>query len=165
MKRCIDSDSVLDRLMPVLAFLTVALWGAGYQPAVAEESPRARCAEIAQPTGPAQAHSGTAAAKADGGQAAATPQGSPGMRVYVDPETGEFTVPPTEARAVEAPAPEAATSTSHEGLVEVRSPVPGGGFMVDLQGRFRSPLTATLGADGKVMMAHAPCVSASRDGE
>jgi hypothetical protein len=83
------------------------------------------------------------------------------MRVYVDPETGEFTVPPKEARAAEAPAPEAAFSTSHEGLVVIPSPVPGGGVMVDLKGRFRSPLTATLGADGKVEMRHRPCVPTS----
>ena len=58
-----------------------------------------------------------------------------------------------------------AYSTSHEGLVETPSPVPGGGVMVDLQGRFLSPLTATVGADGKIEMRHAPCVEASEDKE
>ena len=37
-------------------------------------------------------------------------------------------------------------STSHQGLVE--KPAPGGGMMIDLQGRFRSAATATAGADG-----------------
>ncbi len=165
MKRCIYFGPAADRLMAILALATVALWGAGHQPAVAEESPLTRCAEIAQPTGPAQAQSGAPAAKADGGQAAAAPQVSPGMRAYVDPETGELTVPPDDVRAAEAAAAAAAFSTSHEGLVEVPSPVPGGGVMLDLKGRFRSPLTATLSADGKVTMAHVPCVPASRDGE
>jgi hypothetical protein len=139
----------------------LTLWGVGHQPAVAEESPRIRCAGSAQETGSGQARSDTATAKQDEGQVSGTPQGSPGMRVYVDPETGEFTVPPKEARAVEAPAPEAAFSSSHEGLVEVRSSVPGGGILLDLQGRFRSPLTATLGTDGKLKMQHGPCAPTS----
>jgi len=32
--------------------------------------------------------------------------------------------------------------------------VPGGGVKVDLQGRFRSPLIATVGADGKLKTQH-----------
>ncbi len=43
--------------------------------------------------------------------------------------------------------------------------MPGGGVMIDLKGRFRSALTATLSADGKVMMAHVPCMPVARDGE
>jgi hypothetical protein len=44
--------------------------------------------------------------------------------------------------------PSAAFSRSSAGLVETRSP--GGGVMVDLQGRFQSPLIATVGTDGQV---------------
>jgi hypothetical protein len=47
-----------------------------------------------------------------------------------------------------------ALSTSHQGLVEAPSPVPGGGVMVDLQGRFRSMLFATIGPDGRVKIMH-----------
>lgn len=41
-----------------------------------------------------------------------------------------------------------AVSTSHEGLFE--EPAPGGGIMVDLQGRFRSLSIATTDADGNL---------------
>jgi hypothetical protein len=32
--------------------------------------------------------------------------------------------------------------------------VPGGGVKLDLQGRFHSPLAATIGPDGKLKMQH-----------
>ncbi|HET6349857.1 MAG TPA: hypothetical protein VFH88_12305 [Candidatus Krumholzibacteria bacterium] len=49
-----------------------------------------------------------------------------------------------------------AASTSAEGLVEVKSPVKGGGTMVNLQGRFQNAMTMTVDANGKVVSA--PCV-------
>ena len=55
------------------------------------------------------------------------------------------------------PTPQEGLSTSAEGLEVVPSPVPGGGVMIDLKGRFRSELTATLGPDGKVEIQHGPC--------
>lgn len=45
---------------------------------------------------------------------------------------------------------------SSEGLTETPSSVEGGGVQVDLQGRFRSPRTATIGPDGKVRIGHEP---------
>lgn len=81
------------------------------------------------------------------------------MRVYIDPVTGEFAEPPAGA----APALSASSSTSHAGLVETRSRVPGGGVTVDLQGRFRSSLVATMGTDGKIAIRHLPCVQDSDD--
>lgn len=51
-----------------------------------------------------------------------------------------------------------AVSTSDQGLVEERSPVPGGGVMVNLQGRFQNAETATIDASGKL---HAECGNGS----
>jgi hypothetical protein len=78
------------------------------------------------------------------------------MRIYRDPVTGEVGEPPAEAPAQGPLPPDEALSTSSEGLVETLSPAPGGGVMVDLQGRFRSPLIATRDAEGKVTIRHLP---------
>jgi len=78
---------------------------------------------------------------------------SEAQRVYIDPETGEFTTPPErEIATARKQALTAASSTSHEGLEE--RPAPGGGTMVDLKGRFRSPLTATIDSNGKIKIEH-----------
>ena len=80
---------------------------------------------------------------------------SEAQRVYIDPETGEFTNPPEqEAGTARKRALPAASSTSHQGLEEKPSPVEGGGTMVDLKGRFRSPLTATTDNNGKIKIQH-----------
>jgi hypothetical protein len=73
-----------------------------------------------------------------------------GMRAHIDPRTGAIVREPV---APQAPAglPTAA-SQSAEGLVE--RPAPGGGVMLDLQGRFLSPITATAAPDGA---PHAEC--------
>jgi len=78
------------------------------------------------------------------------------MRIYRDPVTGELGDPPAEAPAQVSLPPDDALSTSSEGLVETPSPGPGGGVMVDLQGRFRSPLIATQDAEGKITIQHLP---------
>lgn len=49
-----------------------------------------------------------------------------------------------------------AISTSGEGLVEEKSPVQGGGVMVNLQGRFQNAMTIEKDANGNIT---APCVS------
>src|SRR5690242_12076903 len=72
-------------------------------------------------------------------KSAAAPTHQSGVRVYVDPQTGRRTSQPTpEARraaaAIDAQNP--AFNHSSEGLVE--RPLPGGGFIVDLEGRFQS---------------------------
>jgi hypothetical protein len=109
-------------------------------------------AEEGQPSVAAPGHAGTTAD-------VAPPKVAPGgMRAFIDPQTGRFVsepapgTPPLEL----SPAELNAFSTSDQGLVEVPSTVPGGGVKVDLQGRFQSPLTATVGADGKVTIGHAP---------
>jgi hypothetical protein len=78
------------------------------------------------------------------------------MRIYRDPVTGALGEPPAEAPAQGPLPPDEALSTSSEGLVETPSPAPDGGVMVDLQGRFRSPLIATQDAEGKVTIRHSP---------
>ncbi len=151
MKRHTNYELVVDRLVIVLGLLTLTLWGLGSQSAIAEDSPQVRCADNAQQIGSERVR----------------PKESPGMRAYLDPVTGEFGVPPSweeEALGTEAlVAPGAPASTSDAGLVETPSPVPGGGVMVDLQGRFQSPLVATIGTDGKMTMRHLPCVQDSDD--
>ena len=84
----------------------------------------------------------------------ATPQGAAGMRVYIDPETGEFGVPPPEAAPPEA-GPDAALqlqslSTPSEELVEVPGTTEAGGFTLELNGQFQRDLTITPDADGKL---------------
>jgi hypothetical protein len=90
------------------------------------------------------------------GQPAGAIEGASGMKIYRDPVTGELGDPPAEAPDQVSLPPNDALSTSSEGLVETPSPVPGGGSMVDLQGRFRSPLIATQDAEGKITIQHSP---------
>ena len=64
------------------------------------------------------------------------PAGSSGMKVYIDPETGEFLDSPPERLPAEIQrADEEAISTSSEGLEIREVDKPGGGFMIDLKGR------------------------------
>jgi hypothetical protein len=71
-----------------------------------------------------------------------------GQWIHVDPQTGRRVAPPAPSTAI--PLAHPAFSTSHQGLVE--RPSPGGGVMVDLQGRFRSGATAAIGPDGKPVL-------------
>ena len=76
-------------------------------------------------------------------------QGAAGMRVYIDPETGEFGVPPPEA------GPEAALqlqslSTPSEELLQVLGTTQAGGFTVELNGQFQMDLTIIPDTDGKI---------------
>ncbi len=71
------------------------------------------------------------------------------MRVYIDPETGEFAVPPLEA-APEAALQSQSLSTPSEELVEVPGTTEAGGFTVELNGQFQRLLTVTPDADGKL---------------
>lgn len=83
------------------------------------------------------------------------PRSLGGFRATVDPSTGEFLKnPPPQAAVPLTPGERNAASRSHEGLV-VRPHPQGNGEYVDLQGRFQSPLMATVGPDGKIIMFHA----------
>jgi hypothetical protein len=65
-----------------------------------------------------------------------------GFKAYVDPVTGENLERPDDAMPpLEL---DASHATSDHGLREIVSPEPGGGVSVDLQGRFRVPLEATV---------------------
>lgn len=81
----------------------------------------------------------------------------PGMRIYIDPQTGKLvsTPPPSQEPVPLSPQEVHARSTSSEGLVEVPSDKPGGGVSVNLQGRFQTPLVATIDASGKLKVRHA----------
>lgn len=87
---------------------------------------------------------------------AAVNEGTPGMKVYIDPRTGRILTepPPGTAPLQLTPNEQNALSTSHQGLVEVPSSSPGGGVKLDLQGRFQSPLIGTIDANGKVKIQH-----------
>jgi hypothetical protein len=145
-------------LMSTLAFrsaLAFSLFCAGgIQPTLTAEW---------RPTGAetTQAPSSTTLVPEHDEQAAGAVEGAAGMRIYLDPETGEPRDPPTEAMDQVSLPPDDALSTSSEGLVETPSPVPGGGVKLDLQGRFRSPLIATQDAEGKVTIQHLPSGSSA----
>jgi hypothetical protein len=73
------------------------------------------------------------------------------MMIYLDPQTGAILKEPPPG-SVPLPLSERernALSTSHDGLVQVPSALPGGGVKIDLQGRFQKPLVATVDANGK----------------
>jgi hypothetical protein len=86
----------------------------------------------------------------------AVPKGASGMIIHIDPQTGELRKAPASDTVPLQLSPQErnAFSTSHQGLVEMPSPVPGGGVKLDLQGRFQSPLVVTIGPDGKFKMQH-----------
>jgi hypothetical protein len=75
-----------------------------------------------------------------------------GVIVHIDPKTGEVIAPPTGVLPGQVAQPEAAKLASE--LKESQSPIPGGGVMIELDDRFRSPLTATIDADGKLRFEH-----------
>ncbi len=74
----------------------------------------------------------------------------PTQRVYFDPETGRLTNKPPPGAVPFALGPEElnAISTSQVGLVQRAAP--GGGTMIDLQGRFQTMSVATMAPDGSV---------------
>jgi len=81
--------------------------------------------------------------------------GQSGYRVYIDPATGRFLDHPVGGGALQlTPELQNAVSTSGAGLQEV--PAPGGGMMVDLQGRFQNVMSASEMANGKL---NAPCLT------
>lgn len=80
-----------------------------------------------------------------------------GMMGYIDPETGQITSTPRTPKQAPielSPEMENAISTSSEGLEEKKSPLPSGGYYIDLEGRFQSPLIGTHDKDGKINFVH-----------
>jgi hypothetical protein len=135
---------LLTSLLVVAASFAVAA-----RPAFSEEGPPVFF-------GQTQTGSGTSVPQPPAEKPAAVPEGASGMRVHIDPRTGAILKEPAPGSV---PLPlsareQNALSTSHEGLVQVPSSVPGGGVKIDLQGRFQSPLIGTIDANGKVQMHH-----------
>ncbi|MBA2592425.1 MAG: hypothetical protein H0U97_09305 [Gammaproteobacteria bacterium] len=88
------------------------------------------------------------------------PKISAGFKAYVDPVTGETLERPHEmAPALEL---DAMHTTSDRGLREIVSPEPGGGVSVDLEGRFRVPLEATVTPDRRPSIRHRDVPEAPR---
>jgi hypothetical protein len=80
-----------------------------------------------------------------------------GYVVHIDPATGRLaSTPQGTAPAMFDEEMRNRLSTSSEGLVEKPSPVPGGGTMVDLQGRFQNAFVAAVNDSGRV---EATCVA------
>jgi hypothetical protein len=78
------------------------------------------------------------------------PAAGAASRVYRDPVTGEFTVPPPEVKVPTAPVTvREATSTAPTPTMK-ETAVEGGGTKLDLQGRFRSYVSATKDSEGKI---------------
>jgi hypothetical protein len=130
-------------------FVTVAAgWLLVARPAVSGEGQ--------PPPGLGQSTSGVAASQQPAEKAAEVPAGASGMTIYIDPQTGAILKKPAPGTVPLQLTPELqnALSTSHDGLVEVPSSVPGGGVKVDLRGRFQSPLLGTIDAHGKTKIQH-----------
>jgi hypothetical protein len=88
--------------------------------------------------------------------AADQPNAPAGMIGHTDPATGAIVkeAAPGSAPLVMNPAELNARSTSHQGLTEQMGTESGGGVMIDLKGRFQSPLIGSIGPDGKPRMGH-----------
>lgn len=125
--------------MSRLAILWVAL---SFLSHLTEGSPLVR-AEDARP-----AAVGTPVAQAPKGAESTSLAGSSAQKAYIDPDTGELI--PRPARVAPAQRDSIQPSTlgaSTDGMQERSSPVPDGGVMIDLKGRFQNPVSVTV--DGK----------------
>lgn len=90
------------------------------------------------------------------------PLGFGGLRIVVDPQTGEVISEPSAEMRLDLVMDQELLrrmDTSHEDLVEQAGPR--GGVMLNLQGRFMSPLVAVVGPDGSVQMDHAALATES----
>ena len=100
----------------------------------------------------------TSPGKVDAAQLPAV-QGQQGMKIYIDPATGKQSMPPVGRvpPAAFVSSPKAKVNTSSQGLIEQSAP--GGGTMVDLQGRFQSSTKATVKKNGSIVIEHQPAVN------
>jgi hypothetical protein len=114
------------------------------QPGLGQEGPPAVSAQAGPSVSPPPA------------EQPAVPGEPSGMTVYIDPQTGAIRQDPAPGTTPLQLTPQErnAVSTSHQDLVQVPNPEPGGGVKLDLQGRFQSPLMGTIDANGKLRMQH-----------
>lgn len=75
---------------------------------------------------------------------------APGMKVYIDPETGEFLKSPPPGAEI---SPVERTVAPPQ-LEQVESSEPGGGIGVNVKGRFQTPLKVTIDPQGKPVINH-----------
>lgn len=117
-------------------------------------------AVAAEPTTPAAAAENTENSEAtiaqettDGGEVPQPPMA--GLRVVIDPETGQAIIPPPAERRqmVLTPEMQNALSQSSAGLNQVV--LPDGTAFVRLQGRFQNLLFATVDEEGQIKVDHA----------
>jgi hypothetical protein len=81
--------------------------------------------------------------------APASPRGlAQGMTIHLDPATGKPITPAADDLQSVIDASISDLNTSSKGLVEVESPVKGGGTMVRLEGRFMHTMVQGIGPDG-----------------
>jgi len=72
------------------------------------------------------------------------------QKAIVDPETGRLIgAPEHDGPAANEPKEPSTLISPAERMEEKPSPVPGGGMMIDLKGRFQRPLSATIEHRGK----------------
>ena len=135
-----------NRMAPGLLMGLLAL-GAGLVMAVPPAFP-----EEGQSASPGQTPRGSNAGASQ--PPATVPDGAAGMIIYIDPQAGVILHEPAPGTVPlqVIPGLHNALSTSHQDLVE--TPAAGGGVKVDLQGRFQSPLTATIDANGNLRIQH-----------
>lgn len=95
---------------------------------------------------------------------AGVPSGQAGLRVYVDPSTGELLDRPAGEDLLDTlDAAPAGRSLPSSRLVEEAGPTAAHGTTVDLQGRFRSSMTIGIAPDAKTVTncTNAPAADAS----
>jgi len=88
------------------------------------------------------------------GETATLPVPSSSMVTHIDPVTGEPISSPAPGQSPATGQPDGSLSHSTEGLVEEESSAPGGGVIMDLQGRFQNQAIAVVDSDS----VHAHCV-------
>jgi hypothetical protein len=90
---------------------------------------------------------------ANPGVSARTRASEAGYTVHRDPKTGALREPTAaEQAAAQSSHSVEATSSSAEGLQAMQSPVPGGGVVMRLNGRFHNSMMATRQDDGTPWM-------------
>jgi hypothetical protein len=91
---------------------------------------------------------------------------SGGVMVHLDPQTGKYVNAVAAGAVVLTLSPQdvKAMSTSSDGLQLVAGDLPGSGVIVDLQGRFQSPVVTVIDADGIAHVHHLQPLPASVTG-